>query len=1208
MKALQDHSTETTMENSEQPNDNKQNHTNETTATVATTKRAETNYDGVKSNDADDEEKITRKLESIVQIEEEEKEIGETVSNDEGDDDDDVAVSTEDTEMNVVDDKRKGNNAAVEELKADVVVVADEVTSSSSKGEEEPIQKVVEESVEHATMESDRIINGTDDNNSSVKSMRKEGSLLSGSTVKAATQMAAVAVAATSSCPDKQSHEKVAEFARGITATLAKVPQPVNVDLVCASVQPVTALTAPLVWFTHHIPSEKSTDRETAQQVAMQIQNSLLPQIQSCYQQLEQLLPSDTTTDLLPAMDDATALFFEDCSIPPPPVEEKPPNQPNNNNNNNAPNGRVVSNIVNSVTSLVKKNKTKIDLPPSEDTDKEDDNNNNANNSTGEYSVVIEREMLGLTVENVLERTVVRTVLAGGAAKKAGAKVGSLIVQVGSSSTENLTHFETIDELRQSQRPLKLRLKKLSKPSLRQAREEMGRLIRGGGFGVLHTIETPFLATTLSQQNPTRTLLVKILFLLIFGLEQQGQTADAKSVSKILFDFLQPPAPVAPVAPPKTTKKSGNMISTVRPPSKERLALLKIGDVLHRTRSFLADPESRPACLLKGDLICLLCDVLDMDTEMILAEEESSSTSINHESNKGVGDLGSAGNLLKLIILHHCEKGGNRFLAVVHRLAASRSMAARVTACSLGPVLWGHLDFCYQLQLRGVLTRALHDVEVMVRKSTAAVLHEIAELVFDARVVPWLVLMCERAMTDPEPQLRAAAMTFTWHLAEHLPNAFDGDASQGSIRIQRLPSRDHPTFAPIYLLQCKLLPVATRLGEDRSPMVRISVAAQCDRLATALGCHWFSVLIDLLLALLGDAEEAVRSEACLCLPRFVESVLLGSSDQTTVLDSTLPVARKLLKDPSSSVRMSLATACGELLTLLVGLQFEPTTVDNSKHLDDMLIPALQTLLHDVDPEVTSSALRAITHASRGNVREIPSRRQRTLSSNSVETTDSNTTTTTVTNNPVFIPVLSEEQVLRLLPTLRDLSQSRQWRVRQSAVEIVPALLGCTHLQSTKMEIANLCFSILKEDTVDAVRTTAAECLCSYPDDTWQKTVVLPQLRLLASSPLSKQRLLSIKMMQVLAPQHMSVILDILQSSLYSDPIVNVRLSVGRLLGYMITASSQNTQNNLEQIESICTSLLEYELQNDNGKQKPDRDVLYFAQQTLNTLKQFQSNV
>jgi hypothetical protein len=64
-------------------------------------------------------------------------------------------------------------------------------------------------------------------------------------------------------------------------------------------------------------------------------------------------------------------------------------------------------------------------------------------------------------------------------------------------------------------------------------------------------------------------------------------------------------------------------------------------------------------------------------------------------------------------------------------------------------------------------------------------------------------------MTDPEPQLGSAAMTLTWHLAEHLTNSFLGDTSQGSRYLRRLRRRDDPTFAEVYLLQCKLLPVAT---------------------------------------------------------------------------------------------------------------------------------------------------------------------------------------------------------------------------------------------------------------------------------------------------------------------------------------------------------------------------------------------------------------
>jgi hypothetical protein len=55
----------------------------------------------------------------------------------------------------------------------------------------------------------------------------------------------------------------------------------------------------------------------------------------------------------------------------------------------------------------------------------------------------------------------------------------------------------------------------------------------------------------------------------------------------------------------------------------------------------------------------------------------------------------------------HRLHAGNRFLAVVHRLAASRSTSARITACSLGPVLWGHLDFPHQLQVSCAITNSL---------------------------------------------------------------------------------------------------------------------------------------------------------------------------------------------------------------------------------------------------------------------------------------------------------------------------------------------------------------------------------------------------------------------------------------------------------------------------------------------------------------------
>jgi hypothetical protein len=115
------------------------------------------------------------------------------------------------------------------------------------------------------------------------------------------------------------------------------------------------------------------------------------------------------------------------------------------------------------------------------------------------------------------------------------------------------------------------------------------------------------------------------------------------------------------------------------------------------------------------------------------------------------------------------------------------------------------------------------------------------------------------------------------------------------------------------------------------------------------------------------------------------------------------------------------------------------------------------LLQDPDPEVTTASLRAVTNASRSSRHEsstsVPS-----CSHNKFDPGDDDLVSVASMTSlqshlsvdrtkPVFIPVLSENQVLRLLPTLSNLATSAQWRVRQSAVEIVPALLGCTHRQS-----------------------------------------------------------------------------------------------------------------------------------------------------------------
>lgn len=54
--------------------------------------------------------------------------------------------------------------------------------------------------------------------------------------------------------------------------------------------------------------------------------------------------------------------------------------------------------------------------------------------------------------------------------------------------------------------------------------------------------------------------------------------------------------------------------------------LLRIGDALSRTRSFLVETHSPTATILRWEIIDYLCTVLDLDTEQELSEKESASS------------------------------------------------------------------------------------------------------------------------------------------------------------------------------------------------------------------------------------------------------------------------------------------------------------------------------------------------------------------------------------------------------------------------------------------------------------------------------------------------------------------------------------------------------------------------------------------------------
>ena len=88
------------------------------------------------------------------------------------------------------------------------------------------------------------------------------------------------------------------------------------------------------------------------------------------------------------------------------------------------------------------------------------------------YEVVLAEPRLGMTLENVLEQTVVHDVDAGGAAAAAGMRRGALLVAIGGESTFGLLHDEVIDRLRQPRRPLVLTVRDVPEDALEARRSE----------------------------------------------------------------------------------------------------------------------------------------------------------------------------------------------------------------------------------------------------------------------------------------------------------------------------------------------------------------------------------------------------------------------------------------------------------------------------------------------------------------------------------------------------------------------------------------------------------------------------------------------------------------------------------------------------------------------------------------------------------------
>mmetsp|Transcript_30134 Transcript_30134/g.64594 ORF Transcript_30134/g.64594 Transcript_30134/m.64594 type:complete len:194 (+) Transcript_30134:2-583(+) len=165
---------------------------------------------------------------------------------------------------------------------------------------------------------------------------------------------------------------------------------------------------------------------------------------------------------------------------------------------------------------------------------------------------------------------------------------------------------------------------------------------------------------------------------------------------------------------------------------------------------------------------------------------------------------------------------------------------------------------------------------------------------------------------------------------------------------------------------------------------------------------------------------------------------------------------------------------------------------------------------------------------------------------------------------------------------------------------------------------------LTKDRVDAVRKTAAECLClggtglgSHGEDVsgeWITALVIPQIQACAKDSDYRQRLLCLRMVEVILINNVcpskwkdesanaegknTPLRELLKLtlSLADDKIANVRLNVGRVLGTVIHVFGE------DECRVIKYALLQQLKKEKSTDGRSDRDVHFYATRCLDRVR------
>jgi len=538
--------------------------------------------------------------------------------------------------------------------------------------------------------------------------------------------------------------------------------------------------------------------------------------------------------------------------------------------------------------------------------------------------VVIDSNEIGITVENVLERTVVHLVKEGSAAQLMGVTAGALLLAVHNSPTYNLSHFETVDALKRAPRPAKLRFRHLPPDLLVTMRDRMQSLVvqTSAHAAVSHfdsaaamlspkaapssprshispyQFSSPPLPPKTNNDNldsghrpaPPSPVVVEWAFeqlkvvcmLFISSLVKDGADQNQQLLMIDVLNSLNE-------STRRPTRAKANALNTHRLASLTHLVnSLVFGlpgvssrsptqDVCPHRQVDWCSNQMQPFLFTLIDVACALLEA-DCDVPLVYQMAPQSKSNMFFDASlEPVLNDGAAGALLiiafRAIFHHQLSQAVDVATAISASLASTKCERGRISACRLVLELYYHTSsrVSDSLLLRGIATRLLvQSQEPTIRAAAVTSIQRLGKFATLADL-DWLILLCETAASDDDTMVRRGGFEFSLRILHRLPDIFPSNI----ISFEGIRDAD----IDLHLLRCKIVAIVQRLVEDSVASVRHAVAAHCASLCTLLGGgrlgeQWSTWIVDTLHTFLRDDDGAVRSAAIDAIP-FVTLLLRG---------------------------------------------------------------------------------------------------------------------------------------------------------------------------------------------------------------------------------------------------------------------------------------------------------------------------------------------